>query len=92
MRGLSKADVTADTTCSPVGLNQWLYIPFLIVTSISFNMLLNAHLKQMFPMILSASIAFTASYTLSPLGNNASSVLAAFLSSAAANLYSRLVK
>jgi len=89
--GKSKQEAMAETMCQAGrGITPHWYPLFFLITTLSFNMLLHSHFRQLVPMTITAAICYTCTYLLDPvLGTNPTSIIAAFTTGVCANLYSR---
>lgn len=90
--GRSQSSIDDDTICGPDhGLGPDYYALFFLMASLSFNVLIEAHWRQLLPMtVISAVATFVNIYTDKPLGSSASCVVSALACGISANIYSRL--
>jgi uncharacterized membrane protein YjjB (DUF3815 family) len=86
-----KDQVIRDTACSPDrGIDPRWYPLFFLITSLSFNLLLNTHWRQLMPMTIIAALCYVTSYFTYPiLDQNLSSIASAFVVGMCANLYAQ---
>jgi uncharacterized membrane protein YjjP (DUF1212 family) len=89
--GISKEDAMNQTACSPErGIPSYFYPLFFLTCTLSFNLLMGAHYKQLLPMTVVATFCYVTSYFMGPvIGTNGTSILAAFVAGVSGNLYSR---
>lgn len=83
---------SADQNCSPDrGVDGAFHALFFLMASVSFNILIKSHWRQLLPMTaVSAITTIVNVYTEAPLGSSASAVVSAFMCGVSANIYSRL--
>jgi uncharacterized membrane protein YjjB (DUF3815 family) len=88
--GISQQEALSTAPCIKENEIYPGWYPFLlIITSISFNMLINSHYKQLLPMTSVAILAFLTSYISSSfLGKNGTIVASSFVASSASHLIS----